>query len=67
MMKKLLLNEWDLEQIEKKGFVQSGNVIIMSLKEFNKLTLADEKLEVTEEAEEAEKEQPALATTEVGQ
>ncbi len=38
MMKKLLLNEWDLEQIEKKGFVQSGNVIIMSLKEFNKLT-----------------------------
>lgn len=36
-MNKIILNDWDLERIEKKGFVESGKYVVMTKDKFKKL------------------------------
>ena len=37
MVKNIVLNDWDLEQIEKKGYIQSGELIIIKKEVFDKI------------------------------
>ena len=37
MSEQIILNEWDLEQLKRFGFVTSGKYVIVSMKEYKRL------------------------------
>ena len=47
-MEKIILNDWDLNQIKENGFVTSGKYIVMSIKKYESLsTLPSKGTELT--------------------
>ncbi len=48
MSEQIQLNDWDLEQLKKFGFVASGKYVVVSMEEYKKLIHKSHKSRVKE-------------------